>query len=151
VREIFPDELPPPLWLLIRAFAAAGLLSSPIGMAMFNAIRAAALLAGLAWLVWRHRASPHDRAAFLRDCFWSLVLFFAVVPTQLWPWHLVVLCALALATRGRGYERAAVGLTAAGLLSYFLTFAYATAACGLIGGALWWMRRPRSVALTPPV
>lgn len=150
VREIFPDELPPPLWLIFRAIAAAGLLSSPVGITLFNAFRAAALVAGLAWLVWRHRATRYADTMFLRDCFWSLALFFAVVPTQLWPWHLVVLCAFALATPGRGYERAALGLCAAGLLSYFVTFAYATVACGLIGAALWWMRRGRPASLTRP-
>jgi hypothetical protein len=57
--------------------------------------------------------------------------------------------AFALAIGGWTCKRMALALTAAGLLSYFLTFAYATLACGLIAAALWWLRRGSPRALTP--
>jgi hypothetical protein len=141
MREIFPDELPPPLWLLFRGLQWLD-LDGPPGRIWFDAVRTVAFVGGVAWLTWRAPGSPGDESRlFLRDVFWSLLLFFSFVPTMLWPWHLVPLSAFALGIGGRPYERGAVALTAAGLLSYFLTFAYAVAACALIAGALWFLRR----------
>ncbi|MEO8604941.1 MAG: hypothetical protein ABI629_20405 [bacterium] len=150
MREIFPEELPPPLWVLFSIFELFNWHASQTGMAIFTYLRTALLVGGLAWLVWHRRGAAFDREAFLRDCFWSLTLFFSLVPTRLWPWHLVVLCAFALAASGRAYRLTVLGLNAVGMLSYFLTFLYAVLGCGLVTAAMALLRRPRAQPLTPP-
>lgn len=144
VRQIFPDELPPPLWLLFRAMDGLDLFATSVGPALFHALRAAAFAGGLCWIAWRRRHAPYAPRRFVSDTLWSLAVFFAFVPTMLWPWHLMPLCAVALALEDRRYERAVIGVTAAGLLSYFLTFTYAVAACALSAAALWIIRRRRA-------
>jgi hypothetical protein len=143
VRMVFPDELPPPLWVLFRAADALGLFARPQGPALFDAARFGLLLVGFAFLLWRRRGQAYAPEAFLADHFWSIGLFLSFVPTMLWPWHLVPLCAFGLALADVRYDRGVALLTVAGLLSYFLTFAYALLLCALVVGALAVMRLRR--------
>lgn len=140
-RLIFPDELPPPMWVWFRIVRAAGLFDGPLGNAAFDALRYGGLVVGLGWIAWRAARAPFSPGNFVRDLLWSLVVFFSFVPPLLWPWYLVPLCALALAIGGRRYDGAVFGLTAAGLLSYFFTFAYALLVVLLLAFVLSWLRR----------
>ena len=137
---LLPTELPPPLWPLFRVFEAAGLLASSGGRAAFGATRIGLFAAGLAGLMWRRRDCPYGPRAFVEDMAWSLALFFSFGVAVLYPWHLLPLCAFAVASARHSLERTAALVTALGLLSYFLTFLWAAILCAAIGVALVAMR-----------
>jgi hypothetical protein len=144
VRTIYPTELPPPLWVAFQVTWRAGLFDSPAGHDWFDAARFALCGAALIWLVLRRRGMAYAPRLFIEDLLWSLALFLGLVVTILWPWHLLPVCALALALVARSLERAAAALTAVGLLSYFLTFTLATLGLILMAGSLRLMRAGRT-------
>ena len=141
IFRVFPNELPPPLWLFERVGRWTGVTTGPHGTTIFNVARLGVFAACLGWIVWRRRGQATSARAYLEDCVWSLLAFFSFAVAILWPWHLLAVVALSLASGERRLEWAAAILTTAGLLSYFLTFTIAFAMLGLIAAALWALRR----------
>jgi hypothetical protein len=141
VRLLAPTELPPPLWLLFQVARVLGVFKSASGQALFDGTRVLLFAGGLGWVLWRRRGTPYNPLLFVEDTLLSLLLFFGFLVTMLWPWHLVPIIGLAIASGRRVLERAAATLHAIALLSYFLTFAVAAILCAAIYTALAILRR----------
>lgn len=137
---LFPTELPPPLWVVFQAYAAAGVFGRAGGEAIFAWTRLALMAGGVAFLLWRRWSAAYRPSAFIEDLVWTLVVFFFCAVSALYPWHLLPVCALGLATGDVRYERGVAALTAMGLLSYFLTFTVALLLCALVTAAVLLLR-----------
>jgi hypothetical protein len=143
LQGIFPTELSPPLALLFWVLHAGGWFESEVGFRAFDLIRFA-LFAAVASLVfarqWRISPTP---GSLPETCFLIGLCFCGLLITQLWPWHLLTVIACALVSGREPHLRVAVVLTLLALLSYFLTFAVATAMLTMIVASLWLMRKLR--------
>lgn len=136
VSQIYPTELSPVLapwfWLL----QATGLLDTPYGMTVFNGGRVVLFAAACLAIVWRQWRLPASTPLVLEGAFLMSFAFSMLLLTILWPWHLVLPVCLGLLTGNRVCIAIAIGLSLAGLLSYFLTLAIAALALVLIAGVL---------------
>lgn len=143
VQGIFPTELSPPLALLFWAMRGAGLFDTDAGFRLFDLTRLGFFAAAIAWAWWRQWRAGAGLANLIESCFLTGLAFFFLLITQLWPWHLLVVIALGIARGEEPFVLIAVLLTLAGLLSYALTFLWATVMMAAIVGSLAALRRLR--------
>jgi hypothetical protein len=144
MRGIYPAELSPVLAGLFWSFRAVGLFERGVGFQLFDVIRFGLFgLATVAVLIRQWRAAS-PLSALIDSCCLLGIAAFALLITQLWPWHLETVIALGLVSGREPYAGLAVLVTVLGLLSYFLTFGVATVGVIAIAGSLWVLRRLRA-------
>jgi hypothetical protein len=145
LSQIYPTELSPILapwfWLL----RATGVLETARGADVFHGGRLLLFAGAYLVIVVRQWRRPPSVALLIESAFLVSLAFTMLLITILWPWHLMVPVCLGLLTGRPAFVALAVGLTIAGLLSYFLTFAVATLGLVLVVGALAFLRRGQAL------
>lgn len=143
MRGIYPTELSPPLAVVFWTLRVCHLFDTGAGFQIFDVARFGLFASVAGWSVvrqWRARPSLN---ALTESCFCVTAAFSFLLISMLFPWHLVTVITLGVMCARQPFVGIAAVLTVVAMLSYFLTFAVATALLGVLVGALWLVRRLR--------
>ncbi|HEX7409450.1 MAG TPA: hypothetical protein VF515_17615 [Candidatus Binatia bacterium] len=149
MRGIFPNELSPALAALFWGLRAGGMFATDLGFRIFDLTRFAVLASAVVAILMRQWRAAPGFAALTESCFLTGLVFFFLLITQLWPWHLLGVIAFGVICGREPFLLAAVVLTVLAVLSYFLTFAVATLMLGAVVAALWLLRRSHKAMRQP--